>query len=541
MLNLPLKQAETALANGQLDEAFSLVRSSDVRSTRPGQLFATRLVNALVERGNEHLSGGRVAAAASDAAKAVELGGQQPSVVELFEAVHQTKSDQSQKRRRDQEIVRVARQQIDRGVGTVGRRILDLAATGQREAKDLADRMDVQRELNDAALQRARLAVEEGDCERALKSLVELIRSQPELEPARRDIGEILPGVLENIHRDLANGRVDRVVTWRESLAVVAGRSSDARELVEVIDRLIRTSQALEEKDYIDADRQLSLIAQTIGETNWIKQAIDALQTIQQNLGQLQRGPLGLVGDCPLPPPLAETALHIPNKLREIPAAPSHGGQRLLLQVDGLGSVLLLPQDCVTVGPASRAGGVDVPIMTEGIEGNVRIQRDGGDYMLSSDGEVDINGKKTRQRLLQGDDVIRVGRRGRVRFCKPVAASATACLEFAGASMPRSDIRRVVLMADSIIIGSDANCHLSVGGLSSRCVIYRVGDALAVRRLDSPAGGGVGAMAMGNEPVNLTPGQSVSFDDVRLMLKVDTVSAGSSRIAKDDGLQGDWA
>ena len=179
MLNLSLKQAETAFKKGQLDEAFSLVRAPAARATRQAQEFVVQLVTALVTRGNDHLSGGRIAAAAADAAKAVELGGGRSDVVELFEAVHHTKSSLDRKKQHEQHLLREARKQIDHGDGSMGKRILERAGSEKTVVKQLSEQIDVRRELNDAVLRRGRDAVEAGQPDRAIEIFCDLLRRQP--------------------------------------------------------------------------------------------------------------------------------------------------------------------------------------------------------------------------------------------------------------------------------------------------------------------------------------------------------------------------
>ena len=61
MLTLRLKQAETALKDGRLDEAFDLLHSSEaLRQHRRGQSILTQLTQQLAERGRDHLTAGRL-------------------------------------------------------------------------------------------------------------------------------------------------------------------------------------------------------------------------------------------------------------------------------------------------------------------------------------------------------------------------------------------------------------------------------------------------------------------------------------------------
>ena len=100
--------------------------------------------------------------------------------------------------------------------------------------------------------------------------------------------------------------------------------------------------------------------------------------------------------------------------------------------------------------------------------------------MLSSRSTVTVNRRQYQRCLLDSGDVISVGRRGRSTFLKPVAASATAVLDLASSVLPRTDIRKVVLLADGLIFGADTQTHLNVSGLQQRHVLYPTTDGWAV-------------------------------------------------------------
>src|SRR4051812_26999302 len=100
MLILRIRHAETALADGRLDEAFELVRDPKLRSHRRGQDLLTRLVAALTKRGREHLKLDRFAQALTDCEKAQQLAGDLPELV----ALRSDAMDAVQWQRREQRV-----------------------------------------------------------------------------------------------------------------------------------------------------------------------------------------------------------------------------------------------------------------------------------------------------------------------------------------------------------------------------------------------------------------------------------------------------
>jgi hypothetical protein len=83
VLMLRLRQSEVALADGRLDEVYQMVATSPINSHRRGQKLVTRLIDALVKRGGEHLASKHFSEALADCEKAAKLAGNQPRIVAL--------------------------------------------------------------------------------------------------------------------------------------------------------------------------------------------------------------------------------------------------------------------------------------------------------------------------------------------------------------------------------------------------------------------------------------------------------------------------
>ena len=124
---LRIRQAECALADGRLDEAFEIVQADEVRCHRHGQRLIGRLARAIVRRGQEHLSAGRFQPALADCNKAEKLAGTLPEVAQRRAAVCSAVIQDQQAREQDARRVARAKEQIDNGWLSVGGRILDEA------------------------------------------------------------------------------------------------------------------------------------------------------------------------------------------------------------------------------------------------------------------------------------------------------------------------------------------------------------------------------------------------------------------------------
>ena len=133
MLILRIRQAECALADGRLDEAFELADRNDVRSHRRGQRLVGRLVRAFAARGTKHLEAGRLTDAAADSDKARRLGGMMPEVAELRSKVADALLARHRSERDNARLVAAARDQIERGHLSAGGQLL--AAVAEQESR----------------------------------------------------------------------------------------------------------------------------------------------------------------------------------------------------------------------------------------------------------------------------------------------------------------------------------------------------------------------------------------------------------------------
>ncbi|MEO8269349.1 MAG: FHA domain-containing protein [Aureliella sp.] len=135
--------------------------------------------------------------------------------------------------------------------------------------------------------------------------------------------------------------------------------------------------------------------------------------------------------------------------------------RRRILWIDGVGGYLLVNRDEVTLGQAIVGSSADI-----GIVGDIRrkagaIRRSGSDYLLQPLQATQLNGHAIeRAQLLRHDDLIQFGERVQLRFTQPHPLSATARLDMVGLGKFQPHVDAVLLMADSCLIGPQANCHV---------------------------------------------------------------------------------
>lgn len=160
MFNLRLRQAETAFAEGRLNEAARLAEQQGVRDHREGQLLLTKIVDAFVERGREHLEAGRLNEAVVDCGEAKKLAGELAAIAELASEIASAKQDVQKKAVRKQRVTAEVGREIVRGELELGEKLLakfeaDGASVGS-VAGQINDQIAVGRERIEAAVVRAR-------------------------------------------------------------------------------------------------------------------------------------------------------------------------------------------------------------------------------------------------------------------------------------------------------------------------------------------------------------------------------------------------
>jgi hypothetical protein len=149
-----------------------------------------------------------------------------------------------------------------------------------------------------------------------------------------------------------------------------------------------------------------------------------------------------------------------------LPALPSPGAAprptRLMLWVDGVGSYLVLLSGQVTIGPASLAASVDLPIQADLSRRHARIVRRQEAYWLEPlRGRVEHGGVMLAEPfpLADGQELL-LGGRVRLRFRQPHPLSCTARLELISGhrTVPLAD--GVILLAHTCILGPDGRSHV---------------------------------------------------------------------------------
>ncbi|MCP4782699.1 MAG: hypothetical protein GY903_28485 [Fuerstiella sp.] len=408
------------------------------------------------------------------------------------------------------------------GAYSVGGKLLgeldaDQSAAGAASHERLAQSIEAKRVIVDDAAVKIQAAMDAGQHE----SAVALING---LQPDQRTHAKIAVLIQQAVgplvtrgFSELRSGRLDRAAAIDDMLRPLQSASPSVGELQQCLTICRSAREHMQMHQYAQAEAQLAVLAQMVDGKTWIVAARSAIADAIRDLNSVSAGALGLLGDVlnqqrtsavtasPAPP---RTAGAKPFSREGLPI-------RSVLQVDGVGGLLLLSRDVITIGTSSSSSRLDVPLVTEGAAAFISIRRDGDDYFAESAEPFHVNGRPETRKLLTSGDSIAVGTRGRLRFLKPVAASGSAVLQITGSRLARRDIRSVVLMSDSLLFGP-AGSHFRLSDAENPIVLHGGRDGYALRESVSRAS--TPQPAVRTAPAAINIGESVVMKDIRFVL-----------------------
>ncbi len=476
MLILRIRQAETALKDGRLDAAYELARADDLQSHRRGQDLIGRLARALVERGRGHLTAERWSEALADCQKAGQLAGNLDAVADLKAAITTALDRHQREDRCRANALAEVRQCLDAGHLSLGEGLLQEVDGDATRAGTLQKQVAARRASADAALARVRAAMAAGDWDTAIDGLKEAQHAHAanhELPELRCRLAAV---VVARVQEAVDQGRLDLAGPLLDKLAGLTGPTSEVTALAGLLDHCREAMRLIEQGWLRQADEVLRRVCTLAPGARWAHSAQQAVSQAATGVEHIRGGPLGLVG-VHTPGDRMKRPATVDAVTKVLPnAEPVNGGGRLpsrfMLQVDGVGSYLVLRDAAVTVGPVSSSARPDVGLLAEAGLPVARIERHDDDYFLAAERAVSVNETPTTRRLLANGDRIALSPRCRLRFEVPSAASTSAVLNLSGARLPQRDARRVILMDRSLVIGPGPGSHVRADSLAEPVVLH---------------------------------------------------------------------
>ncbi len=484
MFNLRLRQAETAFAEGRLNEAARLVEQPGVRDHREGQLLLTKIVDAFVERGREHLNSGRLDEAGLDCGEAKKLGGVQSTIAELVNEIASARRGVQSKALRKQQVAADVGREIARGELDLGEKLLSQldadSSAGGSVAGRMNDQISASRERVEAATKRARREVEAGHTRESVAAILELQKLSPSHPELVDLIDQVTSPVVSQLWFEVEASRLDRVQALVDSVRPLIDFDPELSEVCRAIESATSVNSLLDASRFDEAYLQIRKLAPLLGNVAWLNELADKAKQAAELAVEIKSSPLSLLGGSRRP--VRNVSSAVPGVKHagqtEISTCDRFGSstlpEQLILQIDGVGCALLLREPKISIGAPGRAGACDVALTGFPGSGAVTIERAAGRYRLSA-GHVDdlaVNERRCLEKSLAHGDSVRVGKRCRFKFRRPTADVPSAVLELSGTRLPRPDIRSIVLFDETLVVGPGQSSHLMAGNLDQPLILF---------------------------------------------------------------------
>jgi tetratricopeptide (TPR) repeat protein len=154
---------------------------------------------------------------------------------------------------------------------------------------------------------------------------------------------------------------------------------------------------------------------------------------------------------------------------------------RFLLWIDGVGGYLVCLGGRLTFGQATPDAHVDVPLVADVSRLHATLSRDSEGYVLEAVRAVQVNGQEVTRALLRNGDRVTVGTSCQFLFRQPVPVSASARLDLVSGHRLPVGVDGVLLMADTLVLGSGEQAHVTVPDLKEPIILFRNKDGLGYR------------------------------------------------------------
>ncbi len=158
---------------------------------------------------------------------------------------------------------------------------------------------------------------------------------------------------------------------------------------------------------------------------------------------------------------------------------------RFLLWIDGVGGYLVCLGGRLTFGQATPDAHVDVPLVADVSRLHATLSRDSEGYVLEAVRPVQVNGRPVTRGFLRNGDRVTVGTSCQFQFRQPVPVSTSARLDLVSGHRLPVGIDGVLLMADTLVLGSGTQVHVTIPDLKEPIVLFRGKDGLGYRHKGS--------------------------------------------------------
>lgn len=477
MFNLRLRQAETAFAEGRLNEVARLVEQQEVREHRDGQRLLTRLVDAFVDRGREHFQAGRFVEANADCREAKILAGEQSSIAALASEISAARIEAQKTATRKHRIAAEVGQEIARGELDLGEKLLaGFEANGLSSGSlpgRINDQIAVSRERIEAASSRARREAKAGHTRASVTAILELQKLSPSHPELVDLIDQVTTPIVSQLWREVEAARLDRVDTLIESVRPLIDFDPELTEVCRAISSVAEINALLGAACYHEASLRIRKLAPLLGNVDWLQELAGKVTQAADLAVEIQSSPLSLLElsgreSVRNQPAFPATNSHVPVfRTASLP-------EQLVLQIDGIGSTLLVRQPTLSMGAVGRSRSCSITLTGFPGKGSITIDRTSGRCRITAfeTSDVAVNDRPCQEKVLADGDSVRVGKRCRFRFRRPTPDVPSAVLELSGTRLTRPDIRSIVLFDETVIVGPGPSSHIVARDLDQPLILF---------------------------------------------------------------------
>jgi hypothetical protein len=285
----------------------------------------------------------------------------------------------------------------------------------------------------------------------------------------------------------LNKGRIDLAGSLLKLVEPLAARSIEIEELVQAVNHCRRAGGLIAAGRVRDAARLLQKVKTVVPSAAWLKTALEQTKKAAEGLDALRAGPLGSAASD-----MSDFDRHnagaeddseqqlvksdsesdgARGKATREPGSDTLLSSKFTLQVDGVGSFLVLRDQSITVGPISSSARPVLGLLVDPQLPTVTIERTDGDYFVHAQDPIAVNDRPATQKLLDDGDTIALSPKCRFKFHLPNAASTTATLVFSSGRLPRPDIGQIILMDRDILIGPGPSNHIRANQCSEKVTL----------------------------------------------------------------------
>ena len=525
MLFLRLKQAQSAIADGRLDEALCLVQSEDIRQHRRGQKLISRLARTFTKRGQVNLEAERLQLALMDCNKAEKLAGNNADVAKLRSAICSEMEQRRLRHRHRSFKVAQARQHIQDGWISAGEQILDDLSDKDSQTGIVLQQAAVARLRINEAVTKAEQALKRNDLDGAIDIILETETVGNQNEKVVELISKLRTQAARRIKENIDNGRINLAYSLWQRVSPIADGYGEISELGLALGRCRQAAEYIASGQPRKAVALLRKVKAICPSAKWLSTITEQTRKTAELLDELAASPLGLSQGLLTEDIIKDAAADeqsglsskqitklvrdnngepqaIPHKIRPYTQNDSSLPSKFVIQIDGIGSFFVIRDKSVTVGPVSSSARPTVGLMADPNLPVVTFERAEDDYFIRSSSPIRVNGETTTNKLLVDGDTIALSPRCRMKFHIPNPASTTVTLSLLSARLGRADIRHIILMDRDILIGPTGSNHIFAEFLDETVALFAQNGRLLCKAKDK--------IIIDDKPVSSTAGLPIN-------------------------------